>query len=459
MGDASGPVQAPRGTHDVLWPASWRWERLVASFAELARRSGFGLIVNPMFEEARVFRRAVGEQSEVVGKEMYEFDDRGGRRLALRPEGTASVVRAFVQHRPPVPFKAWYLTPAFRYERAASGRYRQHHQLGVEALGSDDPDLDVEVVCLAAACFESLGLRRVTLKLNTMGCATCRPAYLVELRAYLDRRADRLCPEHQERYPLNPLRVLDCKTEACRRATEDAPRLLQHVDPDCAAHFDRVRGGLDAAGCAYQLEPRLVRGFDYYTRTTFEFASLALAAANDAVGGGGRYNGLVEQLGGPPTPGIGFGIGVERVLLACDAEEVFPATPPGPDAFVVDLGDGHDARDLVLELRRAGLVAERAYDGRSLRAQLRQADRLGAAVALIVGDEERAAGEVTVRVLREGQGQHRVARAAVVEAVRSAQPTTGYRQPAGLLRPAGPLRPDGSAASPEAAGSLTQEVR
>jgi histidyl-tRNA synthetase len=425
VADEPGPLQAPRGTHDVLWPESWRWVQAIGWFADLAGRSGFGLIVNPMFEEARVFRRAVGDESEVVGKEMYEFDDRGGRRLALRPEGTASVVRAFVQHRPPVPFKAWYLTPAFRYERAASGRYRQHHQLGIEALGTDDPDLDVEVIVLAASFYDALGLTQVELKVNTMGCAACRPGYVAALRAHLDQVAGQLCDEHRERYVLNPLRVLDCKTDACRAATATAPKLLDAVDDACASHFARVRAGLDQAGRAYRVDPRLVRGFDYYTRTTFEFAAHALAAANDAIGGGGRYNGLVEQLGGPSTPGIGFGIGVERVLLACDAEEVFPAVPPGPDAFVVDLGDGGDARDLVLELRRAGLSADRAYDGRSLRAQLRHADRLGAAVAVIVGAEERAAGVVTLRDLRSDRSQRQVPRSEVVEALRRARATAG----------------------------------
>ena len=414
---SSGPLQAPRGTRDVLWPASWRWELLVARFAALAQRSGFGLVLNPMFEDVRVFRRGIGDDSEVVGKEMYELTDRGGRPLALRPEGTASVVRSFVQHRPPVPYKAWYVTPAFRYERAAAGRYRQHHQLGVEALGTDDPDLDVEVVALAAGFIGSLGLTAVELAVNSMGCADCRPAYVALLLAHLDEHRDELCDEHRERYRVNTLRVLDCKTDACRGATAGAPRLVDHLDEACATHFARVLDGLTAAGLPHRLEPRLVRGFDYYTRTTFELAATALDAAQNAVGGGGRYNGLVEQLGGPPTPGIGFGIGIERVLLACDAEGVFDPPAPAPRAFVVDLTGGTAARDLVAELRRAGLGAERAYDGRSLKAQLKQADRSGAPLALIVGPDEAAAGEVTVRSLRGGGDQRRVRRADVVGVV------------------------------------------
>lgn len=410
MDEESGAVQAPRGTRDVLWPESWRWEQLVARFAQLAQRAGFGLVLNPMFEDVRVFRRGIGDDSEVVGKEMYEFEDRGGRRLALRPEGTASVVRTFVQHRPPLPFKAWYVTPAFRYERAAAGRYRQHHQVGVEALGTDDPDLDVEVVTLAASVTEILGLRHVELSLNSMGCGDCRPGYMALLLAHLEDHRDALCDEHRDRYRSNPLRVLDCKTPACRAATAQAPWLVDSLDESCAVHFTRVRAGLDAVGVPYRLEPRLVRGFDYYTRTTFELAAPALDAAQNAVGGGGRYNGLVEQLGGPPTPGIGFGMGIERLLLACDAEGVTGDPTPAPEIFVVDLTGGEVARDLVAELRRAGLFAERAYDGRSMKAQLKLADRSGAALTAIVGADEVAAGEVTLRWMRGSADQRRVAR-------------------------------------------------
>jgi len=410
---AAGALQAPAGTHDVLWPESARWERLVGEFARRARLGGFGLVVSPLFEDAALFRRGIGGENDVVRKEMYEFEDRGGRRVALRPEGTASVVRAFVQHRPPLPWKAWYVTPAFRYERPQAGRYKQHHQLGVEALGTDDPDLDVEVVALAAGLYAWLGLRRVDLALNSMGCGSCRDAYVAALAAYLGAHRLELCDEHRERYAVNPLRVLDCKRPACRAVVEGAPRITDYLDADCAAHLARVRQGLDALGIAHRLEPRLVRGLDYYTRTTFEFAALSLESAQNAIGGGGRYDGLAAALGGPPTPGIGFGIGIERLLLACDAEGVFPVDAPAPDAFVVDLTDGTAARDLVAELRSAGLAALRAYDGRSPKAQFRQADRSGAAVALVVGPEELAQGTVTARLLRDGGGQASVPRAAV----------------------------------------------
>ncbi len=410
MAEDQGALRAPAGTKDVLWPESARWMDLVARFARRATDAGFGLALTPVFEDARLFHRGIGEQSEVVNKEMYEFEDRGGRSMALRPEGTAPIVRAFVQHHPPVPWKAWYVTPAFRYERPQAGRYRQHHQLGVEALGTDDADLDVEVVDLAAGFYQELGLRQVELAVNSMGCPDCRPGYVEALRGYLAEHAAELCDEHRERFGLNPLRVLDCKRPECRAVTEQAPRMVDFLDEACAAHFERVRAGLDALHIVYRLEPRLVRGFDYYTRTTFEFAALALEAAQNAVGGGGRYNGLVEEIGGPPTPGIGFGIGIERLLLACDAEEVYAVGAPKPRVFVVDLTGGECARDIVNELRLAGLFAERAYDGRSAKAQLRLADRSGADVALIVGEKERAAGTVTVKPLRVGAHETEVGR-------------------------------------------------
>jgi histidyl-tRNA synthetase len=413
-------ARAPSGTHDVLWPESTRWEELVARFAAEVERAGYGLAHTPIFEDARVFRRGIGEGSDVVGKEMYEFEDRGGRALALRPEGTAPVVRAFVQHRPPLPWKAWYATPAFRYERPQAGRYRQHHQLGVEALGPEDPDLDVEVVALADGLFRSLGLRDFALSMNSMGDEVCRPGYLGALRAYLDERRDQLCPEHAGRLAANPLRVLDCKRPECRAATAGAPRFVDYLCDACSAHFARVRDGLDALGIPYALDHRLVRGFDYYTRTTFEFSSEALESAQNGIGGGGRYDGLVETLGGPPTPGIGFGIGIERLLLACDAERVFPVDPPALDAFVVDVTGGEAARDLTAELRRAGLRADRAFDTRSMKSQLKSADRSGAVVAVIVGPDEDAVGEVTLRPLRGNGGQHRVGRGEVVDAVHRA---------------------------------------
>jgi histidyl-tRNA synthetase len=392
----------------------------VARFADRVEGAGYGLVLSPMFEEIGVFER-VGEGTDVVRKEMYDFEDKGGRHLALRPEGTASVVRAYVQHRPPVPFKAWYVGPNFRYERPQAGRFRQHHQLGVEALGTDDADLDVEVVALAWSVCRDLGLTRVELLVNSLGDDVCRPAYLDALRAYLAERADDLCDEHQARAAENPLRVLDCKRPACRAATAGAPRMIDHLCRPCAAHFERVRAGLHALDVPVRLEPRLVRGLDYYTRTTFELAASALDSAQNAVGGGGRYDKLAEALGGPSTPGIGFGMGIERLLLACDAEGVFPVPDGAVAVFVVDttthIGDGLAATVVTAELREAGIGADRAFDRRSMKSQFKQADRSGARLAVVVGEREAAAGTVTLRDLRTGD-QEVVPRGDLVDHVR-----------------------------------------
>ncbi|HTU40001.1 MAG TPA: histidine--tRNA ligase [Acidimicrobiales bacterium] len=419
-GGSSAPeIRTPKGMHDVLWPESARWERTVVRFAGLVEAAAYGLTVTPIIEHAGVFLRGIGEASEVVGKEMYVFEDRDGQLMALRPEGTAPIARAFTQHHPVPPWKAWYVAPSFRHENPQHGRYRQHHQLGVEALGVADADLDVEVVALASDFFAGLGLRAVTLRINSMGDDTCRPGYIAALSAFLAERADRLCPAHRERHLENPLRVLDCKSEECRAATEDAPHLLDYLCDACAEHFDRVRAGLDALGVAYTIDHRLVRGFDYYTRTTFEFAAEALDAAQNGVGGGGRYDGLVELLGGDPTPGIGFGIGIERVLLACDAEGVFgteEAVAERPlHAYVIDITGGEAAVTLTAELRRAGFRADRGFDGRSMRSQARSANRSGALVALVLGPQEVADDTVGLLPLRSDEEQRDVPRAAIVE--------------------------------------------
>jgi histidyl-tRNA synthetase len=351
---------------------------------------------------------------------MYDVFDRDTppRHLALRPEGTASVVRAWVQHRPPLPFKAWYAAPSFRYEAPQAGRYRQHHQLGLEALGTEDPDLDVEVVALLAEFYQSLGLRRVTCRLNSLGDDTCRPAYRAELTAFLAERADQLCDEHRTRFAANPLRVLDCKKPACVQATRDAPLQVDRLCQPCAAHYQRVREGLTAAGVESSQDPRLVRGLDYYTRTTFEFSADALESAQDAIGGGGRYDGLVEALGGPPTPGIGFGCGIERVLLAASAEGLDLAGGAQIAVFVVDTTGGEAARDLTMALRSAGVSADRAWDQRSFKAQFKAADRSGARIALVIGPDEAERGVVAVKPLRDEGDQTEVGHDDVIEHVR-----------------------------------------
>ncbi len=399
---AEPEYRAPVGTHDVLPPESARWIALVEAFAERAARFGYGLVITPVLEHQEVFQR-VGASTDVVRKEMYQLTDRGGRDLALRPEGTAPVVRAYVQHRPTPPWKVWYLAPHFRYERPQRGRYRQHWQLGAEVLGVDDPDVDVEVIALAHGFYRDLGLRKVSLRLNSMGAPADRAVFVERLRSYLLDHAAGLGPEFQARAEAHPLRLLDAKEEDWQDVIERAPQLTEHLGADAERHFERVQEGLAALGIAYELTPRLVRGFDYYTSTTFEFVSDALDAAQDAVGGGGRYDQLAEEMGGPPTPGIGFGIGVERLLIAADAEQALPPVPPSLDAFVVDgVGDA-SATALVAELREAGLRADRGYGGRSVKAQWKLADRSGARFGVMVGRAEASRGTVGVKDLVSGQ--------------------------------------------------------
>jgi histidyl-tRNA synthetase len=420
LGRAMSPEQlrAPHGTRDILPPESGRWEALIGTFSDLARRADYGLVLTPLFEDRAVFSRGVGAGNDVVSKEMYELDDRGGRHLALRPEFTASLARAFVQHHPATPWRVWYWGPNFRYERPQAGRYRQFFQLGLEILGAQDPVADIEVVALASQLCEALGLRRVRLLVNSLGDGTCRPVYRELLTEFLADRSDALCPEHKERWRDNPLRVLDCKKPECVAVTAGAPASLDHLCEDCQVHWDAVVAGLDALGLRYEVNRRLVRGLDYYTRTTFELAADALEGSQNAVGGGGRYDGLVAALGGPETPGVGFSMGIDRLLLALDAEEAASSVSNVPDAFVIDMAGGSYGLVLVEELRRAGLRVGRGYDHRSLKAQMKMADRSGARVAVIIGDDEVAAGTATVRDLRgAGAVQESVERSQVVPTV------------------------------------------
>lgn len=390
--------RAPKGTQDILPPESARWEALVGTFAGLAGRYGYGLIQSPMFEDIAVFQR-IGEGTDVVAKEMYDFHDKGDRHVALRPEGTASVARAFVEHRPDTPWKVWYATPAFRYERPQAGRLRQHHQVGVECIGSPDPDVDVEVIALGHAFLTALGLRRWRLVLNFMGTPADRAAYAEVLQAWLRPLAAELAPDDADKIERHPLRVLDSKRDVTRAVLVDAPRMADALDAASIAHGERVQAGLRRLDIPFEIDTTLVRGLDYYTHTLFEFQSDSLGNAQSTLLGGGRYDGLIEQLGGPTTPGIGFGCGIERVLLTCDAEGVFPVAVSRADVFVIDTTGGEVAVTLVHQLRCAGVAADRAYDGRSMKSQMKSAAKSGARLAVIIGDDERAAAAVTIRDL------------------------------------------------------------
>ena len=384
---------------DILAPESARWRKFVEVFASVAESAGYGQVISPLLEDIGVFQR-VGDATDVVTKEMYDFVDKGGRHIALRPELTASVCRAFVQHQPAIPWKVWYTGSQFRYEKPQRGRYRQFDQVGIEVLGADDPYLDVEIIALGWRFFQSLGLQQVTLLLNSLGEPADRTAYVDALRAYFESRRDELTPESLITLAKNPLRVLDSKRRDDAAVVADAPQIAAYYSDEAAAHHAAVLTGLDALGIPYVIDSKLVRGLDYYRRTTFEFQGGTLDSAQNALGGGGRYDGLVESLGGKPTAGVGFALGLDRILIACDDERCFPAPAIDVDVFVIDTVGGLSALTLTDQLRAAGLRADRAYENRSMKSQMKVADRSGAAVAVIIGSNELEAGTAVIRPLR-----------------------------------------------------------
>jgi len=371
-------------------------------FAETVESAGYDYFIPPMFEDLDVFLR-LGEATEVVTKEMYDFHDKGGRHVALRPEQTASVCRAFVEHRPTTPWKVWYSGPNFRYEKPQQGRYRQFDQVGIEALGVVDPYLDAEVIALASLFYSALGLRQIQLSLNTLGDEGDRDKYSTELAKYFLQHESSLSNDSRTTLERNPLRVLDSKRDVDQEIIAGAPTIRDFISKQAADHFDVVLGALDALDIAYTINNRLVRGLDYYRRTTFEFVSTSLESAHTAIGGGGRYDGLVAALGGPPTAGIGFALGLDRTLLACDAENVFAPPNTNIDIFVVDTVDGAQAHDLCHQLRLHGFSTDRAYELRSMKAQMKAADRSGATIALIIGSDEVANSTIMLRPMGSGE--------------------------------------------------------
>jgi histidyl-tRNA synthetase len=398
-------IRALKGFKDILPDEAGSWQRIEATARDIFHRFGFAEIKVPILEKTELFARSIGEATDIVEKEMYSFTDRNGESVTMRPEGTASVLRAFIEHglhvRQPVN-RLYTLGPMFRHERPQKGRLRQFHQLSVEAVGSDHPRLDAELMAMAALLLTELGLA-ASLEINSLGCPACRPAFKESLIAYTRTRLGEICDDCVRRSDTNPLRVLDCKNERCRVAFREAPSILNHLCADCRAHFAAVEEGLANLGIPYRVNPFMVRGLDYYTRTTFELLSGDLGAQS-AVGAGGRYDGLVAQLGGPPLPGIGFAMGVERLVLLLqqlDREEPPAATA---DVYVAALGDGAAAAGfrLLHDLRRKGLRAMMDHEGRSLKSQMKQAGKLQAKYVLILGDEELKRCELVVKEMATG---------------------------------------------------------
>ncbi len=404
------PLHAPKGIPDYVPPQSSEFLAVRTAFLDAAHNAGYEHIELPVFEDTSLFARGVGESTDVVSKEMYTFADRGGRSVTLRPEGTAGVMRAVIQHnldRGQLPAKLAYHGPFFRYERPQAGRFRQLQQVGVEAIGIDDPALDAEVIALADRCFRSIGLDGFRLELTSLGDSTDRPAYRAKLQEFLATLP--LDEETQRRAELNPLRVLDDKRPQMQEMLQDAPLMKDHLSDSSREHFETVTGLLEDMGVAYTINPRMVRGLDYYTKTCFEFVHDGLGAQS-GIGGGGRYDGLMAQLGGQDLSGIGFGLGVDRALLALEAEGKTASTGRRVDVFGIPMGDAAKRHmvGLINELRAAGVAADMAYGNRGLKGAMKAANRANAQLAVVIGDQELEAGTVAVKDLQLGE-QHDVA--------------------------------------------------
>ncbi len=392
---------APRGTKDILPGMVNGWRYVEQIIREACREFNYQEIRTPIFEHTELFQRGIGDGTDVVDKEMYTFTDRSGRSLTLRPENTASVVRSFVENKlyaEPMPLKVFYIGPMFRYDRPQAGRMRQFHQFGVEALGSESPVVDAEVIMLALTVLKKLGLKDLKLKINSVGCPNCRPQHRKLLQDYFRPHLSELCEDCQSRFDRSPLRILDCKVDADKPFMAGAPKITDSLCDECREHFETVKKLLTEAGVEYEVDSNLVRGLDYYTKTAFEIQYSPLGAQS-AVGGGGRYDGLVEELGGPSTPGVGFAMGLERILLALEKQNLLPESKEAVDVFAVipDEGGVADAFRVVTALRAQGLVCDMNLVSRSMKAQMKQANREQARFALIFGEEERSRGAVTVR--------------------------------------------------------------
>lgn len=399
--------EKPTGTQDVLPGAVEKWQYIEGKARDLCRRFNYREIRTPMFEHTGLFERGVGETTDIVEGEMYTFKDKGDRDLALRPEGTAGVVRAYVQNKlygEPDVSKLYYIGPMFRYERPQAGRYRQFHQFGIEAFGAVDPAIDAEVISMGYQFYKDLGLKDVRVELNSVGNAPSRAAYREKLLGFLRPMKDNLCSDCQRRIERNPLRVLDCKVDQDKFT--DAPSILDSLDDECITHFEKVKMHLDIMGVEFTINPRLVRGLDYYTHTAFEYKAAGIGSI-DTVGGGGRYNGLVEEIGGPDQPGIGFGIGLERILLILEDQKVELETANPLDVYFVALGEEADieiSKQLYF-LRSQGFSAERDYLGRKMKAQMKSADRMSARYTAILGEDELKNGVIALKSMSTGEQQ------------------------------------------------------
>ena len=400
-------ISIPKGTKDVLPQDSYKWHYVEDVVKGVARSFNIKEIRTPVFEHTELFLRGVGDTTDIVNKEMYTFLDKGERSITLKPEGTAGVARAFIEnslYANPQPTKMFYITPVFRYEKPQAGRLREHHQFGIEFYGATSPKADVEVMMVAKSIFDKLGVKDLTLNINSIGCPECRKRYNAALKEYLGSRFDELCETCQERFEKNPLRILDCKVPSCKEIVKDAPVVLDYLCDECKAHHEAVLSMLDKLGVNYVVNPQIVRGLDYYTRTVFEFVSNNIGAQG-TVCGGGRYNNLVEQVGGKPTPAVGFGMGLERLILTLEALNLPVGEPEVPDVYLIAMGDKAQDEILVLanKLRANGVSAEVDLLDRSFKAQMKYADKVAAKYLVVIGDDELQKGVVNVKEMQSGK--------------------------------------------------------
>ena len=400
-------IKAQRGTQDMLPAMAGKWQAVEEVMRGEAEISGFREIRTPVFEDTRLFQRSVGETTDVVQKEMYTFEDKGKRSITLKPEGTAGAVRSYLEHglfNEPMPVKLYYLTPCYRYERAQAGRLREFHQFGVEMFGSALPVADAEVIAFAKSLFDRLCVKNLTLKINSIGCPTCRAKYSEALKAYFTEHKDELCEMCLSRLDRNPMRILDCKEPGCAKIAENAPHILDYLCDDCRGHFEQVKAALDSIHIGYEVDPTIVRGLDYYTRTVFEFVSTDLGAQS-TVCGGGRYDGLVQEMGGSPTPALGFALGIERLLLVMEAQKVEFPEPDTCELYVASIGDAarKEAFRIVQAMRECAVEAACDEMDRSLNAQMKYAGKIGAQFTLVLGDDELASGKGVVKNMKTGE--------------------------------------------------------
>lgn len=398
-------INIPKGTKDVLPFESYKWHYVENTVKKIASDYCLNEIRTPVFEHTELFLRGVGETTDVVNKEMYTFLDKGERSITLKPEGTAGVARSFIENglfNGAMPLKTYYISPVFRYENPQKGRLREHHQFGVEIYGGSGADVDAEVIKLAHSVLTALGLK-VKLHINSMGCKECRKKYNEALRAYFTDKLDKLCATCRERYVKNPLRILDCKSEECKALCVDAPKITDYLCDDCSAHFEKLKKFLEIAGIEYEVDPYIVRGLDYYTKTVFEFVTTALGSQG-TVCGGGRYDDLIAQLGGEPTCGVGFGMGIERVLMLMEAQGVEIPKEDPVKIFIATMGEAayEKAFGVVCALRDKGVKAELEHAGRGIKAQFKYADKIGAEYVATIGENELASGVCRVKKMSDG---------------------------------------------------------